>query len=216
MRPCGSRCHHSHYKPASGKNLTTSLTQLFNRYYIICSYLGILNAGYKLLLLSRIAKNGSPASPTRKPSPAKAASSVYTGAGPIRACKKKSGVPTIAVTQAKSASYKHICASDPENVCTLLTASPANSACRHPTARRRNANQVNQPHTNSQRSRPSRHLHKMRQTLLQKRVEAFLRVGRDGGVGHDAGRKPVGVVLRHADLLVERALAHGFGQCAAA
>ena len=35
------------------------------------------------------------------------------------------GAPTIAVTQAKMARCKHICASDPENVCTLLAASPA-------------------------------------------------------------------------------------------
>ena len=68
----------------------------------------------------------------------------------------------------------------------------------------------------SQQSRPRRHLHKMRLALLQKRVEALLRVGRDGGVGHDAGGKLVSLALRHADLLVERALAHGFGQCATA
>ncbi len=31
---------------------------------------------------------------------------------------------TIAVTQAKPARYKNICASDPEKVCTLLAAVP--------------------------------------------------------------------------------------------
>ena len=34
------------------------------------------------------------------------------------------GAPAIAVAQAKAARYKHICASEPENVCTLLAASP--------------------------------------------------------------------------------------------
>ena len=127
-----------------------------------------------------------------------------------------SGAPTIAVAQARAARYKYICASDPENVCTLLGASPTNSACGHPTARRLPANQVKQPHTNRQESRPPRHLHKMRLPLLQKRVEALLRVGRDGGVGHDAGGKLISLALRHANLLVERALAHGFGQGAPA
>ena len=35
------------------------------------------------------------------------------------------GAATIAVTQAIASRYKHICASDPENVCTLLDATPA-------------------------------------------------------------------------------------------
>ena len=39
--------------------------------------------------------------------------------------------PTIVVTHAKAALYKHICASDPENVCTLLAASPTQSACQY-------------------------------------------------------------------------------------
>ena len=38
------------------------------------------------------------------------------------------GVPTIIVTQTKAARYKNICASEPENVCTLLAASPTKSA----------------------------------------------------------------------------------------
>ena len=41
------------------------------------------------------------------------------------------GAPTIVVTQAKQALYKNICASEPENVCTLLAASPAKAACLH-------------------------------------------------------------------------------------
>ena len=40
------------------------------------------------------------------------------------------GAPTVDVTPAKPARYKHICASDPENVCTLLAASPTQLACR--------------------------------------------------------------------------------------
>ncbi len=38
------------------------------------------------------------------------------------------GAPTTVVTQAKRERYKHICASGPENVCMLLTASPSKSA----------------------------------------------------------------------------------------
>ena len=41
------------------------------------------------------------------------------------------GVLTIVVTPARAARYKHICASDPENVCTLLAASLTKSACWH-------------------------------------------------------------------------------------
>ena len=41
------------------------------------------------------------------------------------------GVPAIAVTQAKRERYKHIRASGPENVCTLLAASPTKPACRY-------------------------------------------------------------------------------------
>ena len=81
---------------------------------------------------------------------------------------------------------------------------------------RKPVNQVTQRLTNYQPSIPLRHLHKMRVPLLQKRIEPFLRIGGDGGVGHDAGGKGVGIVLRHVDLLVERALAHGFGQGTAA
>ena len=44
------------------------------------------------------------------------------------------GAPTIVVAQAKVARYKHICASEPENVCTLLAASPTKSASRHSTS----------------------------------------------------------------------------------
>ena len=39
-----------------------------------------------------------------------------------------SGSPTIVVAQAIDARYKHICASEPENVCTLLAASPTKRA----------------------------------------------------------------------------------------
>ena len=39
------------------------------------------------------------------------------------------GAPTIVVTQAIAARHKHICASGPKNVCTLLTASITQLAC---------------------------------------------------------------------------------------
>ena len=46
------------------------------------------------------------------------------------------GSPTIVVAQAKAARYNHICASEPENVNTLLTAPHTKSACWHSTAGR--------------------------------------------------------------------------------
>ena len=76
----------AHHKPASGKNLLASLIRIFKINCIINSYLCISEAGYRPFLLSRRAKISSPASPARKLNPDKAVSSVYTGAGPIRAC----------------------------------------------------------------------------------------------------------------------------------
>ena len=39
------------------------------------------------------------------------------------------GSPTIVVAPAKAVRSKHICASEPENVCMLLAASPTKPAC---------------------------------------------------------------------------------------
>ena len=88
----------------------------------------MLDKGYKQFLLLKNRENGPATSPERQLSPAKAASSVNTGAGPIRACYN-AGCATTVVTQAKAARYKHICASEPENVCTLLAAAPTTPAC---------------------------------------------------------------------------------------
>ncbi len=75
---------------------------------------------------------------------------MFTRAQGLFAHAATPGAPTIIVTQAKAARYKNICASGPENVCTLLAASPTKSTCWQPAIRR--------------------HLHKMRRSLLQKRA----------------------------------------------
>jgi hypothetical protein len=60
---------------------------MLNSYYIICSSLCMPDEGQRLFLLSKKTLKVAPhCPPARQPSPAKAASSVYTGAGPIRAC----------------------------------------------------------------------------------------------------------------------------------
>ena len=58
------------------------------------------------------------------------------------------GAPTIAVAQAKAVRYKNACASEPENVCTLLAASPTKSACLHSDVGRRlrQIGQLKTPH----------------------------------------------------------------------
>ena len=44
---------------------------------------------------------------------------------------QKSGAPTILVAPATAERYKHICASEPQNVCALLAASPTKRARKH-------------------------------------------------------------------------------------
>ncbi len=80
----------------------------------------------------KITKKSLPDPPANQPTPPRRRAVCIRAQG-LFAHAAARGVPTIAVTQAKAAHYKNICASEPENVCTLLAAVPATLACGRPT-----------------------------------------------------------------------------------
>ena len=82
-----------------------------------------IQQGLQAISTVKPAKYSSTAPPARKPKPPRWRV-VGTRAQGQFAQATTPGVPTVAVAQAITACYKHICASEPENVCTLLADSP--------------------------------------------------------------------------------------------
>jgi hypothetical protein len=105
------RCHYLHYKPASGEKPPRSISRLFDRYYILCSYSCKSDGGQRLFLLSKPPKL-VPQQPPSANQFRPRLRAVCTRARGLFAHATTPGAPAILVTQANLAGYKNICASN--------------------------------------------------------------------------------------------------------
>ena len=134
-----TKCDRPSAQPTSGKNsskrnLFRIFTWSFRKYYIMYSCLCTLVKGYSPFLPLKTAKTAPPNPPlANQARPRRRA--VGTRAQGLFAHATTPGAATIAVTQAQVVRYKNICASEPENGCTLLAAPPTKSECWYPSPR---------------------------------------------------------------------------------